>query len=368
MDAQQYKVFDFEKVFELCSKIFEGYGFSKEEADTITEIITKADLYGIESHGIQRMIRYHKAITEEKMVKVDAVPEIVFETPVSAVIDAHDAMGQIVSKKAMEIAIQKARESGIGMVTVNESNHYGIAGYYTRMAAEADMIGVCMTNSEAIMVPTFGRKAMIGSNPIALSMPADPTPFLYDGATTVIPRGKLEVYNKREKDIPYGWAIDKNGEVSVSPKVVLDAIISKQGGGILPLGGAGEETAGYKGYGFGLICELFTGILNGGPTSNHSNMGDGKSNTGHFFMAIDYRIFGDKAEIRKNMSTFLQELRDTPKAEGCTRVYIHGEKELESEIDKKANGIPMNAKTFKELQDISASLGIDYAPYLPAEF
>lgn len=368
MDAQLYKKFDYQKVFDLCAKIFEGYGFTEEESKTITEIITKADLYGIESHGIQRMIRYHKAITEEKMVKVDAKPEIIYETPISAVIDAHDAMGQTVSKNAMQLAIDKAKKVGFGIVTVKESNHYGIAGYYTRMAAEQDVIGVCMTNSEAIMVPTFARKAMIGSNPIAVSMPADPVPFLYDGATTVIPRGKLEVYNKREKDIPYGWAIDKNGEVSVSPKVVLDAIIAKQGGGILPLGGAGEETAGYKGYGFGLICELFTGVLNGGPTSNHSNLGDGKSNTGHCFMAMDYSIFGDKKEIKDRMSTFLQELRDTPKAQGCDRVYIHGEKELESEIDKRANGIPMNAKTFGELQMIAGTLNIDTAPYLPAEF
>ncbi len=368
MEHVSYKLFDFQKVFALCAKIFEGYGFSEEESRIITEIITKADLYGIESHGVQRMIRYHKAITEEKMVKVEAKPEIEFETPVSAVINAHDCMGQLVSKTAMEMAIEKARKTGIGMVTVKESNHYGIAGYYTRMAAEADMIGICMTNSEAIMVPTFGRKAMLGSNPIALSMPADPTPFLYDGATTVIPRGKLEVYNKREKDLPYGWAIDRTGAVSISPKVVLDAIIAKQGGGILPLGGAGEETAGYKGYGYGLICELFTGILNGGPTSNHSNLGDGKSNTGHFFMAIDYAVFGDKKTLRDNMSTFLQELRETPLAEGAERVYIHGEKELESEQKKLAEGIPMNPKTFGELRDIATGLGIDYTQYLPAEF
>ncbi len=368
METVSYKLFDYKKVFDLCAKIFEGYGFTEEESKIITEIITKADLYGIESHGVQRMIRYHKAITEEKMVKVDAKPEIVFETPISAVIDAHDAMGQLVSRQAMEMAIEKAKKTGIGMVTVNESNHYGIAGYYTRMAAEADMIGVCMTNSEAIMVPTFARKAMIGSNPIALSMPADPTPFLYDGATTVIPRGKLEVYNKREKDLPYGWALDRDGSVSISPKVVLDAIISKQGGGILPLGGAGEETAGYKGYGYGLICELFTGILNGGPTSNHSNMGDGKSNTGHFFMALDYGVFGDKKTLKDNMTTFLQELRDTPKAEGCDRVYIHGEKELESEQKKLVEGIPMNPKTFGELRDIATGLGIDYASYIGKEF
>ena len=363
-----YKRFDFRKIFELCEKIFCGYGFTEEESRTITEILTKADLYGIESHGIQRMIRYHKAITQEGMVKVDAVPEVVFETPISAVIDAKDAMGQLVSKKAMEMAIQKARETGIGMVTVRASNHYGIAGYYTRMAAEADMIGICMTNSEAIMVPTFARKAMIGSNPIALSMPADPTPFLFDAATTVVPRGKLEVYNKREKPLPYGWALDVSGEVSVNPQEVLDAIISKQGGGILPLGGAGEETAGYKGYGFGLICELFTSIMSGGPTSNHSYVVKGKADTAHCFMALDYRVFGDKKEIRKNFSTFLQELRETPKAKGQERVYIHGEKELESEAEKRANGIPMNVKTFTEMQQIARSLNIDYAPYLPEEF
>ena len=368
MSTVGYKLFDFEKIHELCCKIFQGYGFNEEESKVCTDIITKADLYGIESHGVQRMIRYHKAITEEGMVKVDAVPEIVHETPVSAVIDAKDAMGQLVSKFAMELAMKKAKEVGFGAVTVRASNHYGIAGYYTRMAAENDLIGVCMTNSEAIMVPTFARKAMIGSNPIALSMPADPVPFLFDSATTVVPRGKLEVYNKREKPLPYGWALEKSGEVSTDAQEVLDAIISKQGGGILPLGGAGEETAGYKGYGFGLICELFTSIMSGGPTSNHSYVVKGKADTGHCFMAIDYRIFGDKEELRKNMSTFLQELRETPKAAGQERVYIHGEKELESEIEKRENGIPMNIKTYTELQNIARSQGIDPVPFLGEEF
>jgi LDH2 family malate/lactate/ureidoglycolate dehydrogenase len=363
-----YQRFEYAKIFELCKKIFCGYGFTEEESTTITEILTKADLYGIESHGIQRMIRYHKAITQEGMVKVDAVPEIVFETPISAVIDAKDAMGQLVSKEAMNLAIKKAKEVGFGAVTVRSSNHYGIAGYYTRMAAEQDLIGICMTNSEAIMVPTFARKAMIGSNPIALSMPADPTPFLFDAATTVVPRGKLEVYNKREKPLPYGWGLVASGEVSTNAQDVLDAIIAKQGGGILPLGGAGEENAGYKGYGFGLICELFTSIFSGGPTSNHSYVVKGKADTAHCFMALDYRIFGDKEEIRKNFSTFLQELRDTPKAQGHERVYIHGEKELESEIEKRENGIPMNSKTFAELQMIAESLNIDSTPYLRKEF
>ena len=359
-----YKNLDYLKTKELVTEIFVKYGFSKEESDVITEILLAADLSGIESHGVQRLIRYHNAI-ETGATLVHAEPEIVFETPVSAVIDAKGAMGQVVSFKAMNMAMEKAKASGIGMVTVRNSNHYGIAGYYTKMAVEQDLMGICMTNTEAIMVPTFGKKAMLGTNPIAVSMPADPTPFLFDAATTVVTRGKIEVYTKKEEPLPLGWTLDENGQDCSEPGRVINNIIGKLGGGILPLGGSGEESSGYKGYGFAMLCEIFSAIFAGGMTSVHKR---DVNDTCHFFGAIDYGIFGDKTEIRKNMSTLLQELRDTPKADGADRVYIHGEKELESISEKMESGIPVNEKTFSELQMISAALGIDSVPYIGENF
>ena len=263
----QYHHVEYGKLHEFCIKVFQGYGFNEEEAGQITDVLLAADLSGIESHGIQRLIRYHKEITGG-MVKLGAKPEIVFETPLSAVIEGNDAMGQTLGVQAMQLAIDKAKKSGFGMVTVRNSNHYGIAGYYTKLAAEQGLVGMCMTNTEAIMVPTFGKQAMLGTNPIAFAMPAQPTIYSFDAATTVVPRGKLEVYVKRGNGLPVGWAVDEEGHDSDDADRVLKNIIAKTGGGILPLGGSGEMTSGYKGYGFAMLCEIATAILSGGTTSN----------------------------------------------------------------------------------------------------
>lgn len=351
-----YYYIPYEQTREFCIRVFRGYGFTPQESTQITDVLLDADLCGIESHGIQRLIRYHKEITEG-MVKLDAKPEIVKQTPLAATIEGNDAMGQPLSVKAMELAMEKARQYGVGMVAVRNSNHYGIAGYYTRMAARAGLVGICMTNTEAIMVPTFGAEAMLGTNPIAFSMPARPVPFTFDAATTVVPRGKLEVYAKRDGVIRDGWALDETGQPSTDAARVLQNIIHKTGGGILPLGGAGEETSGYKGYGFGMLCEICTGILSGGLTSNHVNRTPGRTNICHFFMAVDYGMFGDKEVLEENLSRYLEELRSSPKAQGADRIYIHGEKEEENRGKVRKEGIPVNAKTYGEMEMIAAYTG-----------
>ena len=183
----QYHHVNYEKLVRFCIESFKGYGFNEDQAKQITDVLLEADLSGIESHGVQRMIRYHKEITSG-MVKIDAKPEVVFETPLSAVIEGNDSMGQTLGVQAMQMAIDKAKKSGFGIVTVRNSNHYGVAGYYSRMAADQGLIGMSMTNTEAIMVPTFGKQAMLGTNPIAFAMPADPVNFSFDAATTVVPR------------------------------------------------------------------------------------------------------------------------------------------------------------------------------------
>ena len=351
-----YPRISYEKTRAFCIKVFQGYGFSEDESRQITDVLLDADLCGIESHGIQRLIRYHKEVTEG-FVKTDAHPQIVKQTPLSATIEGNDAMGQILSANAMNMAIEKAKQFGIGIVAVRNSNHYGIAGYYTRMAAEQGLIGICMTNSEAIMVPTFGKEAMLGTNPIAFSMPATPIPFTFDAATTVVPRGKLEVYAKRDGVIPEGWALDENGHPSTDASRVLNNIIQKTGGGILPLGGAGEATSGYKGYGFGMLCEICTAILSGGLTSNHVNRTPGRTNICHFFMAIDYGMFGEKEDLEAALSKYLEELRQSPKADGAERIYTHGEKEYENRQRVLAQGIPVNEKTYAEMQMIAEYAG-----------
>ena len=356
-----YKIYPVDLLEKFCLDAFTKIGFKEEESKIITDVLLLSDKYGIESHGMQRLVRYHKGI-EKGLIKLDAKPEVVFETPISAVIDAKDAMGQLAGHKAMELAIEKAKKSGIGMVSVRNSNHYGIAGYYAKMACDQGLIGFSATNSEAIMVPTFGRLAMIGSNPIAMAAPAKPYPFFFDASTTVVTRGKLEMYNKMGKPLPEGWALNKDGHDSTDAPDVLKNIVAKNGGGIMPLGGSNEVSGSHKGYGYGMICEFFCSVLSQGLTSNFVNQG-GKSGTCHSFVAINPAYFGNPEDIEKHFSKFLQELRESPKAEGQPRIYTHGEKEVAAVADRLANGVPVNVNTVKEMVEFAKFVGIDPKAY-----
>lgn len=355
-----YKSYRYEGLKKLCNTVFEKFGFNKEDSEYITDVLLLADLFGIESHGIQRLSLYYKLI-KSGMVEINSEIKIIKETPISAVIDARQSIGQIAGRKAMNMAIEKAKNVGIGIVVVNNSNHYGIAGYYARMAEKEGLLGISMTNSGAITVPTFGKEAMMGSNPIAISMPARPYPFLMDMSTSIITMGKVEVYNKKNQELPIGWTINSAGEDTSNAKEVLYNLSNKKGGGIVPLGGSKEITGGHKGYGFALTVELFTGILSGGLTGNYVHT-QGISGTCHSFIAIDYGIFGDKKAIEKNFSEYLNEIRASEKAEGKQRIYIHGEKEIESYEDKIRNGIPVNDNTLKEIDEICKYFDIKLEP------
>ena len=330
-----YTNLDVNATRKYCEDIFKSIGYSEQESADIVDVLITADLFGIESHGIQRLIRYHLAI-EEGSILTDVKPEIIFQSPISVVFDAPKSMGQIVAKKGMNMAIDMAKKHGIGAVCVRGSNHYGIAGYYTLMAAEQDMLGISMTNTEAIAIPTYGKKAMLGTSPIAVCMPADPVNFWYDAATTVITRGKLEVYRKKELPLPQGWVADENG---------MDC-----------------DDADRKGYGLGIIVELFTSIFAGGTTSPHVR-NSGNADTSFCLWAIDYGIFGNKTEIKNRMSTLLRELRESPKADGKDRIYTHGEIEIESRKEKLESGIPVNEKTLEELKMIGKKSGLELNNY-----
>ena len=350
-----------EKLNAFCQDAFEGFGFSPEEAGIIKDVLMMSDMYGIQSHGMQRVVRYHKGI-EKGLIDIKAKPEVVFETPVSAVVEGHDAMGQLVGHFAMELAIKKAKESGIGIVSARNSNHYGIAGYYADLALKEGLIGFSCTNSEAIMVPTFARKAMLGSNPIAFAMPAEPYNFFFDASTTVVTRGKLEMYNKLGKELPNGWALNKDGKASQNAAEVLGNISDHVGGGIMPLGGNTEQLGSHKGYGYGMLCEIFASIFSQGGTSNKCMTG-GRSNICHGFMAINPAIFGNPEDVKKHFSTFLQELREAPKAEGAERIYTHGEKEAEAIEVCRKEGVPVIDKTVAELFDVCNLLKLDPKKY-----
>ena len=357
-----YVNWSYEELNRFCQDVFESFGFTKEESGIITGVLLTADLYGFESHGMQRMVRYHKGI-EKGTIHPKEQPEIVFETPVSAVVDGHNGMGQLISLFAMNKAIEKAKKTGIGIVSVRNSNHFGIAGYYTKMACDQGLLGMSCTNSEAIMVPTFGKQAMLGSNPIAVSMPAEPYPFFFDCSTTVVTRGKLEMYNKSGTPLPDGWALDKNGHASNDAPDVLANIVSKGGGGIMPLGGCEEVSGSHKGYGYGMICELFSSILSLGVTSDQCCTFSDKTGICHGFMAIDPAIFGDPEKIKQHFSDYLEAVRESPKADGKDRIYTHGEKEILAEKDRRENGIPVNDNTMVELANLCEYLKLDFASY-----
>jgi L-2-hydroxycarboxylate dehydrogenase (NAD+) len=360
-----YLRIEYKKMKSIAKNVFLKFGYFQEDSEIIADVILEADLRGIESHGVQRLDHYYRFIKQGK-IKVNGQTEIVHETPVSAVIDAHEVAGQLSGYQAMQLAIQKAKQTGFGMVVIKNANHYGIAGYYPSMAIKEGLLGISMTNAEAMIPPTFGKRAMMGTNPIAVGINAKPYPFILDMATSVVPRGKMEVYIKKKQSIPLGWALDRNGQETQDAIEVLDAIKNKLFGGILPLGGASETFGGHKGYGLGLMVEIFTGIFAGGYTSNftcgYSGPGIPLKNEFKFsscFIAIDYGIFGDKSGTEDRLSVYLQQIRDSEKAGGQSRIYTHGQKEAEARQERMANGILVNAATLAEIEKLCAELGIE---------
>lgn len=362
MSYQKYSYADLKK---LCEEVFNRFGYSEKDSAGITDVLLTSDLFGIESHGIQRLALYCKGIRAGR-IDVKGKLQIVKETPVSALIDGNREIGQIVGMESMRLAIRKAGQSGIGMTVVRNSNHFGIAGYYARMAQLEGMIGIAMTNTRAAVVPTNGREMMLGTNPIAISMPAEPVPFLLDMATSTVTMGKMEVYNKNSQPLPEGWALGKDGTATRNAGQVIGQAKSGGFGGLLPLGGAAELFGGHKGYGLALAVEMFTSILSGGNTCYRIRQEGDINTVSHTFMAVDYGMFGDKKEIEGRMSDFLQKLRDSAKADGCARIYTHGEKESEAYMDRMKNGIPVNDSTLKEIRGICESLGMNLSDYITA--
>ena len=347
----------------FCTEALEKLNVPREDARIVANVLVEADLRGIDSHGVARMSRYVSGI-QQGMMKSRANPKVVHETPCTATIDGDAGLGQPVSHKAMQLAIAKAREHYLGFVAVRNSNHFGIAGYYAMMALAEDMIGICTTNTEVIVVPTFARNAMLGTNPIAITVPTgNERPFVLDMSTSTVTRGKIEVYARLEKPIPTNWATDEKGAATDSPARVLQNIANRSGGGLLPLGGALEESGGHKGYGLALTVEIFSALLSGALYANrvYPKTPDGKplpSGIGHFFGAMRIDAFRPKDEFKRDMDDLIHRLKNAPKAEGATRIYIHGEKEFEEAERLAKLGVPLIPKVADELRGIAKQLGI----------
>lgn len=349
-----------EPLQDFCVRVFEKMDVPEEDARITAGVLVTANLRGVDSHGVARLRRYVNGLRDGMMIARPDV-QVVTETPTTALIDAGDGLGQPVSYRAMEKAIQKALDLGAGFVTVRNSNHYGIAGYYAMMALEKDMLGIAMTNTAALGVPTFGRHVMFGTNPLAFAAPADrERAFVLDMSTTVVTRGKIEVYDRKEEPLPRGWAVDKHGKTATDARQMLDDMLHRYGGGILPLGGEGEAFGGYKGYGMAIMIDILCAVLGGAPFGTDvCDTEVSSARVAHFFGAIRIDAFREASAFRRDMDTMLERLRACPTAEGAERVYFAGEKEFEHERICGEQGVPVMGKTYEMLCSVAQELAVE---------
>ncbi len=343
----------------FCRDVFMKTGLTERDAFVAADVLVAADLRGIPSHGVGRLWRYVNGL-ETGLMLANAAPDILRDTPSSVVIDARGAMGAPVSVRAMETVIGKARENGAAFGCVRDSNHFGIAGYYAMMALDCDMLGVAMTNTAALGVPTFGRQVMFGTNPLAFAAPAArERAFVLDMSTTVVTRGKVEVYDRLGKALPPGWAVDKTGRTAEDPTSLLVDMFNRAGGGILPLGGEGEEYGGHKGYGLAVMVDILCSVLAGAPFGQAlCDTETSSARVSHFFGAIRIDCFRDPTAFRADMDRLLAELRATSPAEGAERVWFAGQKEFETADAFEREGIPVLKKTYEQLWEIGENKGV----------
>ncbi|MFH2008959.1 MAG: Ldh family oxidoreductase [bacterium] len=351
-------------------QVFEHHGAPTSEAETIARNLVRADQRGISSHGVARLGRYLAGI-KAGYIRPGIEFGVQEPAPAIGVIDAKNGVGQVVSEVAMHLAIRKAKAHGVGMVTVRNSNHFGIAGYYVQMALEERMLGVCMTNAAPLVIPTHGAQAVLGTNPIALGVPsARGKPILLDLATSVVPRGKLEVYDRNQKQMPVGWAVDEHGYDCQNPGAVLRNLVNRVGGGILPLGGRGEEFGGHKGFSLALLVDLLCGVLSGSAfgldVHNLSREAeDGEivaPRVGHFFLAADISRFMPLATFEQRVDDFADMITGSRKALDQERIFMPGEKEDLRAQAHETGGIPLSDVVYESLRTIAASCGLKPPP------
>ena len=350
---------DFEKLRVYVAEMMEkGLGYSRETSEIAATVLVEADARGHASHGTARVALYHRLISNGK-ADPRGVAEIVYETPVSMVIKGNNGSGFATSKMAMEKTIEKARTSGTCMTTIRESGHFGMAGYWAEMAADAGRMGGARTNTIRGWIPLCGKERLLGTNPICVAIPTGKKPhFMLDMATTTVAIGKIEVAARREGTMPIGWAVDEDGHDTSDAVGVAERTRSGKTnfGGLLFLGGAGETLGGHKGYGLGLLVELLTaGLSLGAPT--YETYGQ-KCDVCHYFQATRLDLFGDGAKIGEHVESILEKLRTSPKAEGQERIYIHGEKEFERRKKALAEGVYLDPATWSKLDEFADLFGM----------
>lgn len=349
-------------VTKFVKDVFMAYGIPEEDADICTDVLLASDRKGIESHGVNRFKPIYLDRIKAGIQHPETNFEVVRETPTTAVVDGHDGMGQVIGYKAMQMAIDKAKEFGMGMVAVRNSTHYGIAGYYTDMAAKAGCIGMTGTNARPSIAPTFGVENMLGTNPLTLGFPTDEDfPFSLDCATSISQRGKIEYYARIGQDTPAGMVIGRDGKAMTDSPEILEALVNDQAA-LAPLGGIGEELAGYKGYGYATFVEVLSAALQQGNFLHMlSGIGENgekqKFHLGHFFIAIDTEAFVGLDSFKKTAGDILRALRNSEVAPGEERIYTAGEKEHLVWLERKDTGLPLNEGVQQEMIAIRDELG-----------
>lgn len=360
------KIFSYQQLYHFTLSVFKAIGCNDADATTATKALLSADVRGIDSHGAARLSGYVR-LWQAKRINADPQIKIVHETPSTAVVDGGAGLGLVVAPYAMQVAIDKAAQCGTGWVSVRNSNHFGIAGYHAMMALEHDMIGMAMTNASALVAPTFSKERMLGTNPIAVAIPAGKQPpFVADFATTTAANGKLEILQRKNADTPAGWVIDKDGNESHNANEL------KQGGMLLPLG-SDREHGSHKGYALGSIVDIFSAVLSGagyGPWAPPfpayvpmpQNMpGEG---LGHFFGAMRIDAFRAKDEFKEHIDKWIERFRQAIPVNPDQKVLIPGDPEREMEVIRMRDGIPLPASVVDDLQKTGEMFGVSLSEKL----
>ena len=353
---------DFDTMERFMVDVFRGVGVPEDDAKICADVLITSDKRGIDSHGIGRLKTIYYDRIKAGIQHPVTTFEVVKDGPTTAVVDGHDGMGQVIAHRSMNMAIEKAAKLGMGMTAVRNSTHYGIAGYYALMAANRGMIGITGTNARPSVAPTFGVENMLGTNPLTIGIPTDEEfPFVIDCATSLTQRGKIEVYDRAGKELPEGWVIDQTGNSRTDTHRILDDLV--QGTAALtPLGGIGEETAGYKGYGYSTVVEILSAALQGGSFLKMLlGWKDGQRapyHLGHFFIAIDVAAFIEPESFRKTAGDILRALRSSRKMPGAERIYTAGEKEHLAFLARKDKGVPVNSRLQEEMKIMIDELGL----------
>lgn len=351
-----------ESAYDFIQKVFIKLGVPSDDAKTCADVLIASDLKGIESHGIGRLKMYYDRIklgVQNPVTKIDVIRDKASVT----VLDGNHGMGHVIGVKAMQTAIDKASKYGLGAVAVRNSTHYGICGHYADMAVKKDMIGMTFTNARPSVCPTNGVFPVLGTNPICFGAPTNlPYPFIYDAATSITQRGKIEVLDREEKDTPLGWAIDLENNAYTDTKSLLVDLV-KMKASLLPIGGSEEITGGHKGYGLSLMVEILSAALQNGSylMDLHGTDEKGKPapyKLGHFFLAMNIDFFTEVSDFKNTVTDILQSIQSSQKAPGKDRIYVAGEKEYYSEILVRKLGIPLIPNLQKDLSIMQNELGI----------